>query len=668
MRHIPGAGPGRHHEWPLRWFGVLALGAGTALAAAPAAQADSAEPGGSRSTASAEHRSPPAGPAGRAVKRTPAASLRNSRTFATTAGAQINPIADAVRVFIGNGDQNHPNGGLLAGNGYSWTAATCTNAAGCTGGNGGLVGNGGDGYAGGDGGNAGWVGNGGNGGTGVAGGKGGNGGNGGLLLGNGGNGGAGGTGGAGATGSGYGGTGGVGRDGGPGGAGGNGSSVLGFGGAGGTGGPGGGGGAGAVAGDGGGGGNGGPGGTGGSGRVLFVVGNRGSNGVGGSGGAGGAGGGVDPGAGGAGQPGGADGSGGSGGPGGDAGGTVVLTPLAQALIQFVNASRTDLSGTAASLLTPINYNADIFTAVPTLMTANYAFDGYLGVPGMNGTSESDRQIAASYNVAWETVDPNLGAAQRAYTSAASTDNAAAVYGVDLVLQDTIPVVFSNPVLPPNLSGTDFLVTLNDGSQVVPLAAAFLPNLEFNERQCIVIIGPFGNRLQTGEPGALHAVSVTVVDDGTPLELLTASGLVSAVGLTVQSSNSYDPGSGSRLLAAKLNYVSNLGEGGPIGVGLASQNNSGLDLYGTAAQYRLRLYTSGGFSPDGIASLLPGEFSRYFALEALDENGATVPITETGTPVTVGGFGTVTVLGLADLAQAGTTENAAYVEDHDNYYD
>jgi hypothetical protein len=51
-----------------------------------------------------------------------------------------------------------------------------------------------------------------------------------------------------------------------------------------------------------------------------------------------------------------------------------------------------------------------------------------------------------------------------------------------------------------------------------------------------------------------------------------------------------------------------------------------------------------------------------------DDGSTVSITQANTPVTIGSFGTVTVIGLADLAQAGATENAAYVEDHDNYYD
>ncbi len=348
--------------------------------------------------------------------------------------------------------------------------------------------------------------------------------------------------------------------------------------------------------------------------------------------------------------------------------TILTTPLAEPLLQFVNSNRSDLSGTAASLLTPINLNADLFADRPSLITGNYGFEGYIGIPGLTGTDASSQQIAASYNVAWNRLDPSLNASQRAYTSAASSDNAASVYGVTLLQADTMPLVFSHPLLPTRLNGTDFVVTLSDGSRVTPQSAAFLPNLEFNERQTVVISGEFGNRRQPGEPGALYPVSVTVVNDGSPLELLSTDGPLSAVGLTVASSNPYVNGNGPTLVAAKLNRMSNLGEGGPIGVGLASQNNSGLDLYGSAAEYRLRLYTSAGFSPDGIGSLLPSEFSRYFLLEASAADGSTVTITQANTPVQIGEFGSVTVLGLADLAQAGTVENAAYVEDHDNYYD
>lgn len=52
------------------------------------------------------------------------------------------------------------------------------------------------------------------------------------------------------------------------------------------------------------------------------------------------------------------------------------------------------------------------------------------------------------------------------------------------------------------------------------------------------------------------------------------------------------------MAAKLNYFSNLGEGGPIGIGhWRPKTKRGADTTGSQAQYRLRLYTSAGFSPE-----------------------------------------------------------------------
>jgi hypothetical protein len=71
-------------------------------------------------------------------------------------------------VFISNGTAGHPDGGVLIGNGYSWTAETCPSGS-CAGGKAGLVGNGGAGFNGGRGGNALFVGSGGNGGAGTAG-------------------------------------------------------------------------------------------------------------------------------------------------------------------------------------------------------------------------------------------------------------------------------------------------------------------------------------------------------------------------------------------------------------------------------------------------------------------------------------------------------------------
>ena len=345
-----------------------------------------------------------------------------------------------------------------------------------------------------------------------------------------------------------------------------------------------------------------------------------------------------------------------------------FTPLANPLLAFMAKDRSNTAVTAASLLTPINYNADVFADEPQFLSGNYGFEGYLGIPGLNGTDAQSQAIAALNNVAWESLDPALNAGMRAYTSAISAINALSVYGVPMLRADTMPLVFSHPVLPATLNNTDFEVTLSDGSRVTPEVAAFLPNLEYNERQTVVIAGSFGNRLQPGQPGALYPTSVRVVADDTPLELLGTEGLINAVGLTVESKNPYVTGNGPILVAAKLNRFSDLGEGGPQGMGGASLRNSGGNLYGTRAKYRLRLYTSAGFSPDGIAGLLPSDFSRYFILEARDDSGGVVSITQAGVPVPIGSFGTVTVVGLADLATAGTPENAAYIEDHDNYYD
>ncbi|BBZ65636.1 hypothetical protein MINS_10650 [Mycolicibacterium insubricum] len=131
-----------------------------------------------------------------------------------------NPIAQFIRVFVGNGTAANPNAGLIIGNGYSYTAAdVVANSAyaSVNGGRGGLLfGNGGDGAPGigsnvpalrngGNGGNSGLLlGSGGNGGagaagvwnvsSGTAGGNGGNGGNASMFFGNGGEGGQGGAG------------------------------------------------------------------------------------------------------------------------------------------------------------------------------------------------------------------------------------------------------------------------------------------------------------------------------------------------------------------------------------------------------------------------------------------------------------------------------------------
>ena len=347
---------------------------------------------------------------------------------------------------------------------------------------------------------------------------------------------------------------------------------------------------------------------------------------------------------------------------------LVYSEWAAPLLDTINADIANASTLASSLLTPIVYGADLFDDDAKFLTGNFGFDGYMGVPRLMGANA--KQAAAEFNVAWQTLDPALNPSLRALTSAASLVGASGTYATRLLLADTMPLVFSFPVLPSSLDadGSDFEVTLSNGTTVTPQIAGLLPNLEHNERQTVVIDGDFGNRITPGSPGARYPISVAIVNDGTPLQMIGRSGPVNAVGLSIDSSNSYVAGNGPRLVSAKLNQYSDLGEGGPVGVGAASQQNSGSDSYGDQAQYRLRLYTSAGFSPDGIASLMPDDFGRFFQLKATTESGENITITETGVSYAIGNQGTITVVGLADLAPAGTPLNAAYVEDHDNYYD
>jgi hypothetical protein len=215
--------------------------------------------------------------------------------------------------------------------------------------------------------------------------------------------------------------------------------------------------------------------------------------------------------------------------------TITYSELAEPLLSFLEADVSNTAELASSLLTPIVYNSDLFADNLSWYSGNYGFDGYLGVPGLQ--SSNPQQAAADSNIAWQNVDPDLNPAQRALTSASSILGASNSYETNLVLADTMPLVFSHPVFPPsmNADGSDFLVTMNDGTTVSPDAAGFLPNLEYNERQTVVIMGDFGNRLTPDDPDAQYPISVDVINDGTPLEMLSKTGPVDAVGSPLTAS-------------------------------------------------------------------------------------------------------------------------------------
>ena len=343
------------------------------------------------------------------------------------------------------------------------------------------------------------------------------------------------------------------------------------------------------------------------------------------------------------------------------------TSLATPLLDYITADRAVNTTKSSTLNTSIIYGADFFSDTPSILTANYGFEGYMGVPNLNGTDTAAQAAAFAGNVSYESLDPSLQADSRAYYSAVGTLGFAYTYEVVANSADTIPVVFSHPIWPPSVTPAAFAVTMNTGAVVTPLAASFLPNSEYNERQTVVLTGYWGNRILPGNPGAEYPVSVSIVSSSTELKFVTPRGLVSAVGLSVESKNPYVAGNGPRILAAKLNVFSNLGESNPQWLA-ASYANSGSDLFGASAQYRLRVYTSAGFSPDGISSILPTDFGKFFILNATDVNGNTVQITQSGVNYAIPGYGNIKVLGIADTGPLQSSYNLAYVEDHDNQYD
>ena len=146
---------------------------------------------------------------------------------------------------------------------------------------------------------------------------------------------------------------------------------------------------------------------------------------------------------------------------------LVYSQWAGPLLDTINADIANTSTLASSLLTAIVYGADLFGDEAKFLTGNFGFDGYMGVPRLMGANAE--QAAAEFNVAWQTLDPALNPSLRALTSAASLVGASGTYATRLLLADTMPLVFSFPVLPSSLDadGSDFEVTLSDGTTVTP---------------------------------------------------------------------------------------------------------------------------------------------------------------------------------------------------------
>ena len=57
--------------------------------------------------------------------------------------------------------------------------------------------------------------------------------------------------------------------------------------------------------------------------------------------------------------------------------------------------------TAASLIASnIVLGSDYYDVQPRMMTANYGFQGYMGIIGLNGTDQTNREVAYLNKVSW----------------------------------------------------------------------------------------------------------------------------------------------------------------------------------------------------------------------------------------------------------------------------
>jgi hypothetical protein len=318
--------------------------------------------------------------------------------------------------------------------------------------------------------------------------------------------------------------------------------------------------------------------------------------------------------------------------------------------------------------------ADYWDAEPKILSAGMGFDNIIGV------NEISEGAALEAGGAWygsvvctsgqEPSDSNR-------TSMAPADGVRNVAKGHADFDDGLPIVFSWPVATETADVSDFQFMLNTGEVVFPNSVTLLPNWELNERNTIVVFGDFGNRGKPSESDAVYPVRLDIVEDATPLTLIGPGGLeFSAVGLIWASSDTTGYGAGPVLVGAKLNVVETVpsGEGG---LPLLEQNtgampNDEVSLYGEAADFRLRVLTTGGFSPNGITGLHPDDYDDFFRIHARGENGESVLLENAGQDYAVDG-GTLRVLGLSDLGQAVDEESGVfyddcYSEDRDNYID
>jgi hypothetical protein len=272
------------------------------------------------------------------------------------------------------------------------------------------------------------------------------------------------------------------------------------------------------------------------------------------------------------------------------------------------------------------------------------------------------------------LNPNTDSFRAITTSSDPRSYYGSVFPTTAIEFDNIPICFSFPILPSSVDSTQFLLKLNNNIYVKPLTFSFSPNSKFNEKQCIVVCGYFNNKITIG-PNAIYPVSLEIVEssNGKKMMAVGPNGLYDMTGKTINCSNPYtEPLKISLVILTKYNLTGIYNYLGDIGCGInqIEEKNSPYELYGNDAEYRIRIFTKGGYSPNGITSMFPDSYENYFYLQHKN------PITDEITELKKSNFkylfnnGTkyVEIIGLADLGIKQPQYNQKYIEDHDNQID
>ena len=351
--------------------------------------------------------------------------------------------------------------------------------------------------------------------------------------------------------------------------------------------------------------------------------------------------------------------------------------------------------------------ADLFSSRLEILSASVGFEGSIGVDTAAGIGVGDNTAltetdALALGLAWDSVYEALDACPATLEDISGQTRfggqlaqaTMSVWDCDRTPDafDGFPVCFSWPVLPCSVQREHLLYRRSDGREFHPSCISTVPNDEFNEHHCIVIFDDFINRALPGEDGRLGMESLEIVGD---LLFVGPGGrLVSGRGLkrtAPPDETPYLSGGGPVFVGARLSPLTNDGEGSAI---RGAANNSGVDLYvkretsspnanqadsdsdsdSEYGHYRLRLFYSGGMTPDGVTELRPDQFSEYFSLQFPGDGVNARAIGDENVPTVVTGpSGTtqarVTVLGLADLGLLQEEGyDLCYSEDTDNYID